>query len=189
MAPALRQFIQEEYAVVGQRHVARHRHVALTDQPDIRDGVMRRVKRAGCDQRRVVAGLTGDTGDTRGLHCLGAGHRRQNGGEMVRQPRPDCPGGRTGAGYGQNACRAYSFAPNAPEVTTIARRVGLCAGSWTPGYAINPARDVGGRAQRSSEPSGTVCVYNQAISSRPRRFSTGHNANVACRLPSTMELV
>jgi len=26
-ALALRQFIQEEYAVVGQRHVARHRHV------------------------------------------------------------------------------------------------------------------------------------------------------------------
>jgi hypothetical protein len=74
-------------------------------------------------------------------------------------------------------------------VATIARRVGLCAGSWTPGYAINPARDVGGRAQRSSEPSGTVCVYDQAVSSRPRRFSTGHNANVACRLASTMELV
>jgi hypothetical protein len=30
-APALKQFIQEEYAVVGQRHAARHRHLAPAD--------------------------------------------------------------------------------------------------------------------------------------------------------------
>jgi hypothetical protein len=48
MTAKLRQFIQEEYAVVGQRHVARHRHVAAPDQPDIRDGVM------GGRNRRVV---------------------------------------------------------------------------------------------------------------------------------------
>ena len=40
LAAKLLPFIQEEHAVVGQRHVARQRHVAPTDQPDIRDGVM-----------------------------------------------------------------------------------------------------------------------------------------------------
>jgi hypothetical protein len=41
MMATLGQFIQEEDAVVGERHVAWHRHVAPADQPDIRDGVMR----------------------------------------------------------------------------------------------------------------------------------------------------
>jgi hypothetical protein len=36
----LQPFIQAEDAVVRQRHLARHRHVAPTDQPDIGDGVM-----------------------------------------------------------------------------------------------------------------------------------------------------
>ena len=47
MTTKLRPFIQEEDAVVGQRHVARQRHLAPTDQPDIRDGVMGGAKRAG----------------------------------------------------------------------------------------------------------------------------------------------
>jgi hypothetical protein len=40
MATELGQFIQEEHAIVGQRHLARHRHVAAADQPCIRDGVV-----------------------------------------------------------------------------------------------------------------------------------------------------
>ena len=40
MAAELGPFIQEEHAVVGQRHVARHRHVAPADQPRIRDGMV-----------------------------------------------------------------------------------------------------------------------------------------------------
>jgi hypothetical protein len=47
MTATLRQFIQEEGAVVGQRHVAWHRHVAPADQPDIGDGVMGGATRAG----------------------------------------------------------------------------------------------------------------------------------------------
>ena len=42
MAAELGEFIQEEHAMVGQRHLAGHRHVAATDQPRIRDGVMGR---------------------------------------------------------------------------------------------------------------------------------------------------
>ena len=40
MAAALGPCIQEAHAMVGQRHVARHRHVAPADQPRIRDGVV-----------------------------------------------------------------------------------------------------------------------------------------------------
>jgi hypothetical protein len=40
VASELRQFIQKEKAIVGQRDLARHRHLALTDQPHIRDGVV-----------------------------------------------------------------------------------------------------------------------------------------------------
>jgi hypothetical protein len=47
MAAALGEFIQEAHAVVGQRHFARHRHVAAADQPHIGDGVMGGAKRPG----------------------------------------------------------------------------------------------------------------------------------------------
>jgi hypothetical protein len=40
MAAALGPFIQEEYAMVGQRDLARHRHVPLTDQSRSRDGLV-----------------------------------------------------------------------------------------------------------------------------------------------------
>jgi hypothetical protein len=42
MAAEFREFIQEEHAMVGQRHVARHWHVAPADQPRIREGVVGR---------------------------------------------------------------------------------------------------------------------------------------------------
>jgi hypothetical protein len=44
MAAALGPCIQEEHAMVGQRHVARHRHMAPADQPRIRDGIVGRAK-------------------------------------------------------------------------------------------------------------------------------------------------
>jgi hypothetical protein len=40
MAAELGQFIQEEHAVVGQRGLPWHRHVAPAEQPHIRDGEM-----------------------------------------------------------------------------------------------------------------------------------------------------
>jgi hypothetical protein len=79
MATELGQFIQEEHAIVGQRHVSRHRHVAPADQPRIRDGVVGRATRARRDQRRTVAGEAGDAVDTRGLKDFGQGHGWQNG--------------------------------------------------------------------------------------------------------------
>jgi hypothetical protein len=52
----LGQFIQEEHAVVRQRHLPRHRHLAAADQADIGDGGVGRATRAGRDPRRTVAG-------------------------------------------------------------------------------------------------------------------------------------
>jgi hypothetical protein len=48
--------IQEQHAMVGQRHLARQRHVAPADQPRIRDRMMGRATWAGRDPRRAVAG-------------------------------------------------------------------------------------------------------------------------------------
>ena len=38
MAAELGELIQEEHTMVGQRHVARHGHVAPADQPHVGDG-------------------------------------------------------------------------------------------------------------------------------------------------------
>jgi hypothetical protein len=46
MAAALGLFIQEAHAMVGQRHLTRHRHVPPTDQSRIRDGLVGRAERA-----------------------------------------------------------------------------------------------------------------------------------------------
>jgi hypothetical protein len=93
MATALGEFIQEEHAIVGQRHFAWHRHVAPADQPDIRDGVMGGATRAGRHQRGAVAGEAGDAVDACGLKGFGQGHRRQDGGESPCQHRLASPRG------------------------------------------------------------------------------------------------
>jgi hypothetical protein len=46
--------------MVRQRHVTRHRHVAPTDQPHIREGLVGRSTRAARDSRRTGAGEAGD---------------------------------------------------------------------------------------------------------------------------------
>jgi hypothetical protein len=92
MAAALGEFIQAEHAMVDQRHVARHRHVAPPDQPHIRDGMVGCATRARRDQRRAVTGEASDAVDTRGLNRLSEGHRRQDGGESAGQHRRARPG-------------------------------------------------------------------------------------------------
>jgi hypothetical protein len=85
--------IQEAHAMVGQRHVAWHRHVAPTDQPCIREGMVGCARRAGRDPRRTVYGKAGDVVDARGLDGLSEGHRRQDGGEPPCQHRLPHPAG------------------------------------------------------------------------------------------------
>jgi hypothetical protein len=87
MAAKFGELIQEQDAVMGQRHVARHRHVAPTDQSRIRDGVMGDPKWAGGDQRGAVAGEAGNAVDVRGLEGFGEGHGRLDGGEPPAQHR------------------------------------------------------------------------------------------------------
>jgi hypothetical protein len=58
--PELRAFVQEAHAMVRQRPLARPRDLAATDQPHIRDGVMRGAKRPRGAERRAVAGEAGD---------------------------------------------------------------------------------------------------------------------------------
>src|SRR5262245_8648426 len=70
IAAALGPCIQEEQAMVGQRHVTRHQDLAPTDQPRIRDGVVGRATRVGRDQRRAEAGEARDAVNTRGLTGL-----------------------------------------------------------------------------------------------------------------------
>jgi hypothetical protein len=45
MAAELGPFIQEEHAIVGQRHLARHRHLAATDQAHVWEGILRGVRK------------------------------------------------------------------------------------------------------------------------------------------------
>jgi hypothetical protein len=49
MPPELRQFIEEEHAVVRQRHLARHGDVPAADQPHSRHGIMPDTERAARD--------------------------------------------------------------------------------------------------------------------------------------------
>jgi hypothetical protein len=76
MASALGEFIQKAHAMVGQRHLSRHRHVAAAEQPRIREGMVRHATRAGRDHRRAGAGEAGDAVAARGLKGFSQRHRR-----------------------------------------------------------------------------------------------------------------
>jgi hypothetical protein len=93
MTAALGPFIENEHAVVGQRHLARHGHVAAADPPGVGNRVMGRAARAGRHQGRAVARQAGDAGDARGLDGLGQGPRRQEGGEAAGEHRLAGPRG------------------------------------------------------------------------------------------------
>jgi hypothetical protein len=58
VASELREFIQEENAMVRQRHFPRHRQLAPTDQAYIGDRMVRGAKRARRHQRRAVRAAT-----------------------------------------------------------------------------------------------------------------------------------
>jgi hypothetical protein len=93
IAAALGLCIQKAHASVGQRHLARQRHVAPPDQPHIGDSVRGARQGGGRDPRPAVAGEAGDAVEARGLKGLGQGHRRQDGGEPPGQQRLARPRG------------------------------------------------------------------------------------------------
>jgi hypothetical protein len=87
MTEELRELIEEEEAMMRQRHLAGHGHLAPTDHADVGDGVVRGATRPGGDTGGVPAGHARDTVDAGGLDGLGQGHRPCQG------PEPACDGG------------------------------------------------------------------------------------------------
>jgi hypothetical protein len=85
MAPAIRQFIQEEHAIMSQRHLPRPRHLAASDQPHIGDRVMRRSTRTRGHDGRARASAASDAMDARGVEGIGQRHVAQEGRETSRQ--------------------------------------------------------------------------------------------------------
>jgi hypothetical protein len=71
MAAEPGQFIHEAHAMVGQGHVARHRHVAPTDQAHIRDRMMGGATRASRHQRGAVAREASDAREVGGVDRCG----------------------------------------------------------------------------------------------------------------------
>jgi hypothetical protein len=93
MGAALREFIQEEHAVMGPRHLARHRHVAPTDPPHVRNGVM------GARKGRVVTNVVRSSvrPATRWIRVVSMASARVIAGRMVMSRRASidvpAPGG------------------------------------------------------------------------------------------------
>jgi hypothetical protein len=74
MAVELWQFIQEEHAVVRQRHLTQHGDMPAPNQLHIRDRVVGGGKGTGRDEGGAVAGAAGDAMDERGFN-LDCAHR------------------------------------------------------------------------------------------------------------------
>jgi hypothetical protein len=81
----LGQLIEQEHALVGERHLARHRYVAPADQPDIRDGVMGGATRARGHDGRAPASAASNAMDANGVEGVGQGHVGPDGRETSRQ--------------------------------------------------------------------------------------------------------
>jgi hypothetical protein len=65
----------------------RQRHLSPADQTDIGDGMVWGATRPGGDLGGRTAGHARDAVETRGLEGLLPRHRRQDGGQVARQPR------------------------------------------------------------------------------------------------------
>jgi len=63
MAFELRELIEEEDAMMRQRHLPRHGHLAPTDHADVGDGVVRGAKRLGGDNDSAADGAADDAVD------------------------------------------------------------------------------------------------------------------------------
>jgi hypothetical protein len=87
MPPELGEFIEEEDAVVGPRHLARHGYLTPTDQPHIGNGLVGGATRPGGDARDAFTGAAGDARDARGFDGFGQAHRWQEGGKPLSQLR------------------------------------------------------------------------------------------------------
>jgi hypothetical protein len=88
------EFVEAEDAMMGQRHLARHGHLAAADQSHIGNGLVGGATRPGGDEGGAPPGAAGDAREAGGFEGLSQGHAGENGGEAARQPRCAGPGGR-----------------------------------------------------------------------------------------------
>ena len=85
IAGKFRQFVQKQHAVVSQRHFAGTRHRAAADQASIRNGVVRRAKRADAYQSGTGIEHAGHAVDLGGLQRFFKAEWRQDGGHALGQ--------------------------------------------------------------------------------------------------------
>jgi hypothetical protein len=90
LAPGLRQFIQEQEAVVRQGHLPRQGPLAAADHADSGDGVVGGQQGARRDEGGVAAGPAGDTVGASGVQDFGQRHGWQDSGEPTGQDRCAC---------------------------------------------------------------------------------------------------
>ena len=110
VAAALGQFIQEQHAIVCQRHLARHRHLTPADQPHVGDRVMRGTARADRDEGGAGAGEAGDAVDAGWSRGLRAGSCRGGPSSGAGPASMSPPRAALGAGdCGHNACLPFSL--------------------------------------------------------------------------------
>jgi hypothetical protein len=76
-----------ECAVVCSRPLLRHRHMAATDQPPIRDAWCGTRHRRVLTKAARVMGEAHNTTNACGLNSFGKGHRREHNGEEARAAR------------------------------------------------------------------------------------------------------
>jgi hypothetical protein len=103
LAPGLRQFIQEQEAVVRQGHLPRQGPLAAADHANSGDGVVGGPQGARRDEGGAPTRQAGDAMNPRGLQRFRPAHRGQDRGEAPRQHRLPRPGGRGAGDYGHNA--------------------------------------------------------------------------------------
>ena len=87
VAGELRQFIEKEHAVVGERDFAGPRNHAAADQPGVGDRVVRRAKGAYADQPCSGIEHSGDAVNLRRLQRFFKRERRQDRGHALGQHR------------------------------------------------------------------------------------------------------
>jgi hypothetical protein len=87
MALELGQLIQEQDAVVRQRHLTGHGQLTTADHADIGNGMVRRAKGTRGDDGGVAAGPAGDTVGASGVQDFGQRHGWQDSGEPTGQDR------------------------------------------------------------------------------------------------------
>jgi hypothetical protein len=90
---------------MGERHVARHRHVAATDDASIGDSVVRRPEGTCGHGSGTCTGVAGDAVDAHGVERFRERYRRQEGGEPPRPGSTYPPlEDRAEGDYGQTVC-------------------------------------------------------------------------------------